>query len=124
MDDKSLLIFYAVYLGGCAFLIAFLGRLLHRSGSDILQDAFGPNTPLARSVTRLLDVGFYLMSLGYVGATFMPFGTSSNYGWMIEMALQKLGWFLLLLGPVHLFNLLLLALFRRRCDKTVNPASA
>jgi len=123
MDTPFLWVYYVTYLGGCAALIFFLGRLLHRSGLELLRDAFGSHTSLVGAVSRLLDIGFYMMSLGFVGASWQLSGLATGYGWAVLMAVQKLGWFLLFLGPVHLFNLLLLALFRRR-TVLATPAAA
>jgi hypothetical protein len=107
--------YYAAYLGLCAGLILLLSWIFHRSGSVFLDDAFGGNRALVRAVTHLLDVGFYLVSIGYVGVSYrILWGPINSYGMVAEAVIGKLGGFLLLLGFAHLFNLLLLALFRKR----------
>jgi hypothetical protein len=117
MYDRPLAAYYLTFLGGSAVLIVCLGRLLHRSGLDFLHDTFPGNQKLARSMAQLLDVGFYMMSMGYVCASFLANGTSDSYVWEFEQGVQRLGWFLLTIGPVHLFNMLLLTLFRRRTGR-------
>ncbi|HEU5350449.1 MAG TPA: hypothetical protein VFU55_02560 [Terracidiphilus sp.] len=107
-------VYYAAYLVACATIIVWLGRLLHRAGLDFLRDAFAGNPLLVASVSKLLNVGFYLMSLGYVAASFDTYNSFSSYSDVAKDVSGKIGWLLLLLGVVHLFNLLLLALFRRR----------
>jgi len=107
--------YYVLYLGLCAVLIAWLGRALHRSGAVVLQDAFGGNTMVALSVARLLDIGFYLVSVGYVAITYRTFWQLiDSYRSAIESAVGKAGGFMLLLGFAHVLNLLILAIFRRR----------
>jgi len=107
--------YYATYLGACAILIVWLGWTLHRSGSVFLEDAFAGNRALVRAVSHLLDVGFYLFSLGYVGLTYQTYWQAmNNYGDVVRRVIVKLAGFMLLLGVAHLFNLLLLAIFRRR----------
>jgi hypothetical protein len=107
--------YYTAYLGLCAVLILLLSLTFHNAGSVFLHDAFGGNATLVRAVAHLLDVGFYLVSLGYVGVSYrILWGPINSYGMVAEAVIGKLGGFLLLLGFAHLFNLLLLALFRKR----------
>ena len=107
--------YYASYFGLCAALIFWLGWTLHRAGSVFLSDAFGGNATLVRAVAHLLDVGFYLVSIGFVGVSYQTFWQQINSYEMVAQAVSaKVGGFLLLLGFAHLFNLLLLAIFRRR----------
>jgi hypothetical protein len=119
--------YYALYLGLCAALIFWLGRTLHRTGSTFLNDAFAGNLSLVRVVSHLLDVGFYLISIGYVAITYRTFWQIVNsYEAAIEFSVAKLGGFMLILGFAHMFNLLLLAIFRRRsasaCGHAGSPA--
>jgi len=121
MFHPYLATYYLTFLGGSAVLIVCLGRLLHRSGLEFLQDAFPGNLKLSRAVSQLLDVGFYMMSIGYVCVSFRDSGSVNSYLWEIEEGVQRLGGFLLTIGAVHLFNLLLLTLFRRRTNATPAP---
>ena len=58
--------YYVTYLALCTILIFWVAQTLHRSGSVFLNDAFHGDASLIRSVTHLLDVGFYLICVGYV----------------------------------------------------------
>ena len=108
-------IYYVSYLAICAALIFWLGRTFHRVGSILLADAFGGNRQLANAVAQLLDVGFYLVSTGYVGVSYQSFWQQINtYTLVVQVVTVKVGGFLVLLGIAHLFNMLLLAIFRRR----------
>jgi hypothetical protein len=118
----SLAAYYAIYVGACALLIGWLSFTFHRSGSVFLREAFRGDEVLVRAVTHLLDIGFYLVSIGYVALTYEPWGWQVNLVPTAQMVLMKLGWFLLFMGVAHLFNLLLLAIFRRRTI-VANPAS-
>ena len=118
-------VFYTTYLGLCAALIFWLGRTLHRAGSVFLGDSFGGNTTLVRAVAHLLDIGFYLVSIGYVGVSYQTIWQQINSYKMVAQAVSaKVGAFLLLLGFAHLFNLLLLALFRRRASSVNGVATS
>jgi len=108
--------YYASYLGICAALIFWLGWTLHRTGSVFLSDAFAGNATPVRAVAHLLDVGFYLVSVGYVCVTYQLFvwPQINSYQRVAQTVSAKVGGFLPLLGFAHLFNLLLLAIFKRR----------
>jgi hypothetical protein len=111
--------YYTVYLFACLLLIVALQFVLRRAGALVLHGAYNSNPTFARAVCRLLDVGYYLVCLGYVTLTFqteMPLNTVAQ---LIQVLTLKLGFFLLLLGALHVFNLLLLALFRRRTNSTL-----
>lgn len=107
-------IYYWVYLGACALLIAGLGWTFHRAGKVFLKDAFAENTTLVDAVARLLDIGFYLVSVGYVVLTYSTNFPMADRSWLLKIVSMKVGGLMLLLGVAHLFNLLLLALFRQR----------
>jgi hypothetical protein len=106
--------YYSVYLGACALLIAGLGRIFHRAGGVFLKDAFAGNATLVNAVVRLLDIGFYLVSAGYVAISYPTDWPIIDYATLAKIAITKVGGLMLLLGVAHLFNLLLLALFRQR----------
>lgn len=108
-------IYYTVYLGFCAVLIAVLGFIFHRSGAIFLNNAFAGNHTLARAVGRLLDMGFYMLSLGYIG---LSCAASSwdvrDCADLVKTIAARIGGLLLTLSVGHTFNLLVLALFRSR----------
>lgn len=116
--------YYVSYLGICAALIFWLGRILNRAGGVLLRDAFPGNATLVKAVSQLLDIGFYLMSFGYVAAWSANYEALHDLGEVSKMVSGRTGGLLLLLGVVHLFNLLLLALFRRRMVVTAAPAAS
>jgi hypothetical protein len=106
--------YYALYLAACALLVPALLVVLHRAGDLLLKDASGGRAEFARSIRRLLDIGYFLVSLGYVTLTAQTEMPLQNYAQMTTILSIKLGLFLLLLGALHLVNMLLLALFRSR----------
>jgi hypothetical protein len=106
--------YYVTYLGLCAALVLWVAHTLRRSGAVFLHDAFRGDTALVRSVTHLLDIGFYLLCIGYVLITVRHYAGLQNPDQVFQSEVYKIGFFLVLLGAIHLFNLLLLALFRRR----------
>jgi hypothetical protein len=107
-------IYYVAYFSLCAALVALLARLLHRSGTAFLQEGFRDNPETVRALGRMLQMGLYLVSAGYVALSFPIYGRLQNAGQAAAAIVGKLGGFLLLLGFLHFFNLLILAIFRRR----------
>jgi uncharacterized membrane protein YidH (DUF202 family) len=112
--------YYIAYGVLCAALIVCLAIILHRAGDVFLHDSFPGRPELVKAVGRLLDIGFYLVSFGYVALTFRTFMPLDNIAQITQALSIKVGCFLLLLGAMHFFNLLLLAIFRRRGPATAN----
>jgi hypothetical protein len=115
--------YYATYLGISVVLISWLGRILHNAGGVLLDEAFHDKPGLVKAVAHLLDIGFYLMSFGYVTAWAGTYWPMDTYGTVAQIVSGKVGGFLLMLGCVHLFNLFLLALFRRRTFVAAAPSA-
>ena len=106
--------YYCIYLGTCATLTVWISWILRRAGRVFLNDVFVGNTILVRAVARLLDIGFYLVSIGYVAVSYQTMWPINDPGTVVRIASVKIGGLLFLLGVAHFFNLLLLALFRQR----------
>jgi hypothetical protein len=106
--------YYVAYFILCGVLVAGLATVLHWAGDVFLRDAFRDRPDLARAVARLLDIGFYLVSAGYVAITFRSWMQFNHVLDVVDIIAFKMGFFLLLLGFLHIFNILILALFRGR----------
>ena len=108
------LTYYAIYLSVCAVLILWLGHTLHSAGNVFLHDAFAGNETVILAISRLLDIGFYLICFGYVAVTYRTFQWFPSFPEVAYTICLKIGGFLLVLGVAHMFNLLVLAALRRR----------
>lgn len=111
MDAK--LWMYVAYLVITILLTMWVARTLFRNGQLFLRDALASDE-LAKAVNRLLQVGFYLINLGYV-ALFMQTSerilTATD---AVEIGAWKLGVIMLALGVMHVLNIFVLSRFRRR----------
>jgi len=116
--------YYIIYSVACAILAIGLSQILRHAGAIFLEDAFRGNPDVASAVTHLLDIGFYLICLGYVAVSYQTFMPMNTVGQVAQVISIKLGIFLLILGCMHFFNLLLLALFRRRTTFAAAPAAS
>ena len=114
--------YYVLYSIGCGVLIAGLALVLHWAGDVFLHDVFQGRPELVGAVARLLDIGFYLVSAGYVAVMFRTDVQYRTAGDVASVMATKLGFFLLLLGFLHVFNVLILAIFRGWRDAAPAPA--
>lgn len=119
----SVVLASVIYLAAGIGLTAVVGRALARSGRAFLLDVFGDGGALADAVTRLLVVGFYLLSLGFVALTMGMPGTIDSVGQGVQLLSVKIGELLLVLGAVHFANLFALSRLRRSRSRTSAPAA-
>jgi hypothetical protein len=127
------LIAYSIYLPVTIGLTVWVARTLLSNGKVFLVDIFHGQEELAGAVNRLLQVGFYLISLGtafvrleidtqktYTDAngnySEVPVATAQK---MIEVLSYKVGGFTLILGLMLFFNLLILLMLRSSAKPSV-----
>lgn len=117
---------YSIYLPIAVALTIWVARTLHTNGKIFLVDIFHGQNELAVSVNKLLQVGFYLISLGFaiIKLEIVPswkydqaIGQNvqeqiNNTQSMIEVLSYKLGSFILILGLMLFINLFLLLILR------------
>ncbi|MBL0327978.1 MAG: hypothetical protein IPP64_00825 [Bacteroidetes bacterium] len=131
---------YSIYLPIAVALTIWVARTLHANGKVFLVDIFHGQNELAISVNKLLQVGFYLISLGFAiikleinprweydkvtGQNFQE--QINNSQSMIEELSYKLGSFILILGLMLFINLFLLLILRSgskpRTQTTYTPS--
>lgn len=111
MDWK--LLTYLIYVGASVGLTAWVGRTLYRNGTVFLEDVFEGKPPLAGAINRLLIVGFYLVNFGFVSLALQSDTAVGSATDSVELLSGKLGLVLLVLGVLHLFNVLVLTRTRR-----------
>ena len=111
MDPK--LGMYVGYLAITIALTVWVARTLFRNGQLFLKDAFASDE-IATAVNKLLQVGFYLINLGYVALFMHTSGPVVDLTDALEKGVWKLGLIMLILGLMHLFNIFVLGRFRKR----------
>jgi hypothetical protein len=105
---------YGVYLALSITLTVWVAQTLHSNGRLFLMDVFGGRTELADAVNHLLRVGFYLINLGYVALALKLGYEVRDTRASIEALGAKVGFVLLVLGCMHIFNLLVFGAIRHR----------
>ena len=108
---------YFSYLAISVALTIWVARTLHRNGRLFLIDAFHGNEQLADAVNHLLVVGFYLINVGYITLALKTTAALATIREVIELESSKIGVVLLILGVMHVFNILVFARMRRRATE-------
>jgi hypothetical protein len=105
---------YVAYLAISIALTVFVGSALSRSGRVFLRDVFGDQAAPAEAASRLIVVGFYLLSLGFITLTMRMSGEIGSARQGIQVLSVKIGEVLLVLGVLYLANIGFLARLRHR----------
>ena len=114
----SVLLTYALYAVISLSLTIWVAQTLHKNGKIFLVDAFHGNKDMADAVNHLLQVGFYLVNIGFV-ALFLRFGdTPTDAQTSIEYISTKIGIVLLALGGMHFFNMFNFANMRSKAKRS------
>ncbi len=108
---------YFSYLAISVALTIWVARTLHRNGRIFLVDAFQGDEQLADAVNHLLVVGFYLINVGYITLALKTTDALATIRSVIELESSKIGVVLLILGAMHVFNILIFAKMRRRATE-------
>jgi hypothetical protein len=115
---------YVAYLLLSIALTIAVGTALSRSGRVFLTEALGGNQALAGAVNRLLIVGFYLLTLGFIALVMRPPGAISSAAQAAQVLSIKIGEVLLMLGAAHLAGVAVFRRFGRRMPPPPRPPAA
>lgn len=105
---------YLAYLAISVGLTVWVARTLSRDGTVFLLAVLPGGEELARSVNRLLVVGFYLVNSGFVALALRTDAQVTDLTGAIEELSRKVGLVLLIVGLLHLLNVLFLSHLRRQ----------
>ena len=114
---------YAAYLAVSIALTVTVASALSRSGRVYLAEVFGGDDGMAAAVNRMLVVGFCLLSLGYAALTLRTSADIHGPGQAIGVLSVKVGEELLVLGALHLVNMLFFTRLRRRQEAGGRPGA-
>jgi hypothetical protein len=108
---------YFSYLAISVALTVWVARTLHKNGRIFLVDAFHGNEKLADAVNHLLVVGFYLINVGYITLALKTTDALATLRQVIEVESYKIGVVLVILGIMHVCNILIFARMRNRANR-------
>jgi hypothetical protein len=102
---------YVVYIAVTVVLTVCVAHALSRYGRVYLADVFH-NERVGTALNQLLVVGFYLINFGFA-ALFLRTGAQiTSFRDVLAMLSVKLGTVLLVVGALHLVNLLIFSRIR------------
>jgi hypothetical protein len=107
---------YITYLIISICLTIWVAKTLRKNGAIFLVDIFHGNNELATSVNNLLQVGFYLLNIGYAVYALKVYDTIPTLQATIEVLSIKLGAIILILGAIHFLNLFIFFKLRKRAQ--------
>ncbi|WP_202872828.1 hypothetical protein [Kribbella capetownensis] len=117
---------YLIYLLVSVPLTIWVARTLSHNGRIFLIDVFHGNEEFADAVNRLLVAGFYLVNLGFVTLFLRADKVVVDARGVFEQLSVKLGIVMLVLGVLHLMNVWIFNMIRRRSqlETMTNPPVA
>lgn len=83
-----------------------LGRSLYTNGAVFLESIFKAKPTIVEPLNKVLLAGFYLINMGFVMAYFSQKGEIKTGLECLEFLGTRLGTVYLLLGAMHVFNIL------------------
>ena len=104
---------YVFYIAASLGMVVWVGQTLYRNGAVFLRDVFDGEDRVV-AVNRLLLVGFYLISTGFVLLTSSLGAGVETLGGAYQNLSIKLGAVALVLGVMHVMNLSALNRARQR----------
>jgi hypothetical protein len=114
---------YAAYLAVSIGLTVIVASALSRSGRVYLAEVFGGDDGMAAAVNRMLVVAFCLLSLGYAALTLRTSADIHGPGQAVGVLSVKVGEELLVLGALHLVNMMFFTRLRRRQEVGGRPGA-
>lgn len=105
---------YLISLGINIVVIVWIASALHRKGRAFLADSLAGNETGAASLSHLLTIGLYLVTLSYVLLTLRYDFRPTSMAHLLQTMSVKIGWLLLVLAAANYMNLWLLTKVRAR----------
>lgn len=111
-----------IYILISAAITINLGRYLFHHGKSYI-DHFCSDHRLADQINRSLLLGFYLVNLGYVLVSILLVSEKSWVCWQLPVMIHQLGLIFLILGALHVCNLIGIQLLIHRSFHIKNHKS-
>ncbi|HWE88277.1 MAG TPA: hypothetical protein VG317_02285 [Pseudonocardiaceae bacterium] len=103
---------YVIYIALSVALTLWVARKLSQNGQVYLADVFR-NERVGAALNQLLVVGFYLVNFGFVALWLSTDAQVSTVRDVLQVLSVKMGTVLLVVGGLHLVNLLIFSRVRR-----------
>lgn len=120
MENETIIMAYSIYLPLAIGLTIYVARILFKNGKAFMYEIFSENETIANSTNKLMEVGFYLLNVGFALLILRindyngSFDTTQE---LIETLSLKIGGFSIYLGVMLFLNLLLFFRGRKRANR-------
>ena len=104
---------YLTYLAICVFVTILVARTLRTHGAVFMAGKESEGSSLVRAKTHLMEVGFYLVTLGLVGFVLRYGGNAIDATTAIEILSTKIGGMVFIIGFMHFMMVAVFAAIRR-----------
>jgi len=105
---------YLLYLFIILYVVIYVGTMLYRNGIHFLVNTFHGDKVLAMALNKFLIAGYYLVNIGYSIIVLKIWQKVESFQNMVEVLSFKAGIIILMLGIMHLFNLLCCVLIGKK----------
>ena len=122
MNDTLTFWEYGIYFVLSLSVTIWVGRTLFRSGRPFLLEAFHGNEAMSDSVNNLLIIGFYLVNVGFILLFLSSKTRPSTLLMVVEDLSKSVGVVVVVLGIMHLINLMVLNSLRTSSHGKSPPA--
>lgn len=110
------LIGYSIYLLVTGYVTVIVGYGFYKNGIHLIVDLFRGNTEAAGAMNTILLIGYYLVNIGYLALSIQTWPVIDNATILIDMLYRKVGVILLVLGVLHVNNIVCLHILAKRKD--------
>jgi len=113
------LLTFLLYVIFATSTTVFVGWVLYKNGAVFLRRIFQSIPHVVEPVNKLLLLGFYLINIGFVLVFFTQQSTAIQTALdVLDFLSCKLGTVYLILGGMHLFNLLIFMVIEKRLSSS------
>lgn len=113
MDTNYIIWNYGIYTITTIAITIWVANVLRKNGEPFLKATFKNDEVLAGAVNKLLNVGFYLVNVGYLIFTIKTTAPIEELRVLIETLGWKIGKIVLILGVMHFINMFVLLNLRK-----------
>jgi hypothetical protein len=110
---------YIFYLLITLFVVLYVGSVLYRNGRPFLINTFKGDSSIADALNKVLLAGYYLINTGYTIMVLKIWDKVANLEQMMNVLSVKAGWIILILGIMHIINVILLLIVGRNKKETI-----
>lgn len=102
--NKMLIYNHIIYLILSSILIVFVGSFLYKTGVSFLTAKYDKNLSLAQATSKLINLGYYLVSFGFVFIYLGKIKKANTIEKTFELLSLDIGLFLIVLCVIYIFT--------------------